>query len=133
LELIAKNWLVDAAGIEPVSPDKLPANVAIRSKASYGSGVTVVAKAPDVGYDEYADLQFFLAEAEMLRRWGQTWLPPRTNSKPLLPPDVWQVPENWEPPKRRPNWPQTGGLPDLTLPEHLLAELNAAGRPPIAH
>jgi hypothetical protein len=84
---------------------------------------------PDVGYDEYADFQSFLTEAEVLRQWGQTWRPPRAISKPLLPPDVWHVPENWEPLMRQPGWPETGQLPVLTLPKDLLATLKPAGRP----
>ncbi len=84
---------------------------------------------PDVGYDGYADLQSFLTEAEILRQWGQTWRPPRASSRPLLPPDVWHVPENWEPPIRQPGWPETGKVPGLTLPEDLLAGLKPAGRP----
>jgi hypothetical protein len=39
---------------------------------------------PDVGYDCYDDFQSFLAEAESIRRWGQTWQPPRTNSSPVF-------------------------------------------------
>jgi hypothetical protein len=84
---------------------------------------------PELGYDAYDDFQSFLTEAEILRKWGQTWQPPREGSKPLLPPDVWHVPENWEPPMRQPGWPETGKLPVLTLPEGLLAELRPAGRP----
>jgi hypothetical protein len=61
---------------------------------------------PQVGYDGCADFQSFLAEAEILRRWGQTWRTPRANSEPPLPPDVWQVPEDWEPPTRQPGWPR---------------------------
>lgn len=84
---------------------------------------------PDVGYDGYADFQSFMTEAEILRLWGQRWLPARANSEPLLPLSMWQVPENWEPPARQPNWPETGKLPVITLPEDLLAELKSAGRP----
>jgi len=84
---------------------------------------------PEVGYDGYAAFQSFLTEAEILRLWGQTWRPPRAKSRPPLPPDVWRVPEGWEPPERQPGWPQTGVIPDLALPEDLLAELRPAGRP----
>ena len=45
----------------------------------------------------YPDFQSFLAEAEILRDFGQKWRPERKKSKPLLPPDVWGVPENWKP------------------------------------
>jgi hypothetical protein len=37
----------------------------------------------------YADFQSFLAEAEILRDFGQTWRPARANSKPLLPFNIW--------------------------------------------
>jgi hypothetical protein len=86
---------------------------------------------PEVGYDGYADCQSFLTEAEILRHWGQTKRPPPKGSKPFLPACVWHVPENWEPPTRRPGWPETGKVPVLTLPEDLLlgAGLKPAGRP----
>jgi hypothetical protein len=42
----------------------------------------------EVGYDASADFQSFLAEAEILRQWGQTWRPIRAKSEPPLPPDV---------------------------------------------
>lgn len=84
---------------------------------------------PDVGYDGDADFQSFLTEAEILRRWGQTCRPPRAKSEPFLPPDVWHVPENWEPPVRQRGWPDTGKVSVLGLPEDLLAELKQAGRP----
>jgi hypothetical protein len=84
---------------------------------------------PGVGYDGPTDFQYFLAEAEILRQWGQTWRQLRAKSEPPLPPDVWQVPEDWEPPTRQPGWPKTGVIPFITLPERLLAELKPAGRP----
>lgn len=83
----------------------------------------------EVGYDGYADFQSFLTEAEILRDWGQNWRAPRSKSKPPLPPDVWRVPEGWQPPPRQPGWPRTGGIPDLMLPEDVLTELKPAGRP----
>jgi hypothetical protein len=83
----------------------------------------------EAGYDAYADFQSFLTEAEILRHWGQTWRPQRTKSKPLLPADVWRVPEDWEPPERQLSWPQTGQVPCLTLPKDLLAQLKPTGRP----
>jgi hypothetical protein len=85
---------------------------------------------PEVGYDGYADFQSFLTEAEILRGWGQSWQQARDGSKPPLPPDVWCLPENWEPLKRQPGWPATGKIPHLRLPAHLLAEAKPAGRPP---
>ena len=84
---------------------------------------------PEVGYDGYADFQSFLTEAEILRDWGQNWRARRAKSKPPLPGDIWRVPEDWQPPPRQSGWPRTGGIPDIVLPEHLLAELKPAGRP----
>jgi hypothetical protein len=74
---------------------------------------------PELGY---ADFQSFLAEAEILRDFGQTWRPARAKSEPLLPPGIWKVPENWKP------RPETGKLCVLTLPEDLLSNLKPAGR-----
>ncbi len=84
---------------------------------------------PEIGYDGHDDFQSFLTEAEILRRWGQTWLPRRDKAEPPLPAEVWRVPEDWRPPMRQPGWPATGMIPDLTLPEELLATLKTAGRP----
>ena len=78
---------------------------------------------PESGYSEF---QTFLAEAENLRYWGQTWRAPREASKPPLPAEVWRVPDTWQPPT---GWPQGVWLPDLALPDDLLAELKPAGRP----
>jgi hypothetical protein len=83
----------------------------------------------DAGYDGFADFQSFLAEAEILRMWGQRWRPARAKSKPLLPDNVWQAPENWEPLVRQTGWPPTGKVPTLTLPNNLLSQLKPAGRP----
>jgi hypothetical protein len=71
----------------------------------------------------YADFQSFLAEAEILRDFGQTWRPARANSKPLLPFNIWKVPENWKPAIHHHE------IPFLTLPEDLLSKLKPAGRP----
>jgi hypothetical protein len=84
---------------------------------------------PDVGYDGYDDFQSFLAEAEILREWGQTWLPPRKNSWPFLPSDVWRVPETWRLPERQAGWPKTGMIPKLKVPDDTISKLKPAGRP----
>jgi hypothetical protein len=83
----------------------------------------------EVGYDGYADFQSFLAEAEILRDWGQNWCPRRRRSKTPLPADVWRVPDDWSPLPRQPGWPETGKVPYLALPAELLANLKRAGRP----
>jgi hypothetical protein len=84
---------------------------------------------PEIGYDGYADFQSFLTEAEILRQWGQSWHPARDKAEPPLPEDVWRVPDDWQPLDRQPGWPKTGMIPDLALPETLLANLKPAGRP----
>ena len=82
-----------------------------------------------VGYEGWYDFQYFLAEAEMLRRWGRSWRAKRANAKPPLPANTWRVPQGWEPPERQPHWPRAGGLPDLTVPADLLRDLPRLGRP----
>jgi len=82
-----------------------------------------------VGYEGAHDFQFFLAEAEMLRRWGRSWRAKRANSRPPLPANAWRVPDGWEPPEHKPTWPRSGGIPDLILPEELLRDLPRLGRP----
>ena len=84
---------------------------------------------PSVGYQGWHDFQFFLAEAEVLRWWGQSWRPSRAKSEPPLPAEVWRVPESWEPPETQPGWPRTGGIPGMTIPNDLLAHLRKPGRP----
>src|SRR6516162_6909277 len=78
---------------------------------------------PEAGSDASVDFQMFLAEAEILRHWGQTWRQPRAKSGPPLSPDVWRVPDGWESPARRSGWPKTGMIPRLTLSKELIAEL----------
>ena len=84
---------------------------------------------PGVGYDGFDDFQAFLTEAEILRRFGQEWRPARAKSTPPLPSEVWRVPESWTPPTRRDGWPQTGVVPHLSLPLHMIAALQPTGRP----
>jgi hypothetical protein len=84
---------------------------------------------PELDYDGYDDFQCFLVEAEILRDFGQVWRQPRANSEPPLPPDVWRVPPNWIRPVRKPQWPKTGVIPNIALPDDLLANLNPSGRP----
>lgn len=81
---------------------------------------------PELGY---ADFQSFLGEAESLRDFGQTWRPARAKSEPLLPLDVWKVPDNWKPEIPQSDSAELPKVPILKLPEHLLSLLNPAGRP----
>jgi len=82
---------------------------------------------PAQGYDGWQDFQFFLMEAEILREWGQKWCAPRAKAEPPLPEEVWRVPDVWTPPKREPDWP--GRVPQVTVPDDMLASLRKAGRP----
>jgi hypothetical protein len=84
---------------------------------------------PEAGYDGWADFQSFLAEAEILRDFGQRWRPRRAKSSPPLPANMWCVPSGWEPLPRQAGWPNTGMLPDLKLPDDLMAKLKPPGRP----
>jgi hypothetical protein len=77
---------------------------------------------PEVGYDGHADFQAFLTEAEILRDWGQNRRPPRAKAQPPMPVDVWRVPDDWGPLVRQLGWPVIG-IPVLTLPDDLLADL----------
>jgi len=83
----------------------------------------------DVGYEGCDDFCFFLAESENFLAWGRTWRPKRARAEPPLPGDAWRVPEGWAPPESQPGWPQTGGIPDLKIPDDLLADLRRPGRP----
>ena len=84
---------------------------------------------PDNGYEFWHDFQFFLAEAEILRQWGQSWRADRAKSKPPLPEEAWCVPESWEPPERQDVWPPTGRIHELTIRADCLAHLRRPGRP----
>jgi hypothetical protein len=84
---------------------------------------------PELGYDGWLDFQFFLAEAEILRDFGQWWCPPRAKGKPPLGPDVWRVHDGWEPPVRQPGWPNTGMIPVMALPNDLTMGLSRPGCP----
>lgn len=84
---------------------------------------------PEVGYEGWHDFQFFLAESEILRHWGQNWRRKESRAVPPLAADVWRVPDDWEPPVREPNWPLSGVIPDIGFPAELLSGLRPAGRP----
>lgn len=88
---------------------------------------------PEIGYDLYDDFQSFLTEAEILRQWGQSWLPQRDKAEHPLPVKVWHVPDDWNPPVHKPGWPATGKIPKLTLRDELLVGLKPAGRPKTSH
>ncbi len=48
---------------------------------------------PDVGCEGWHDFQFFLAEAEILQRWGRTWRAERAKAEPPLSAEAWRVPD----------------------------------------
>lgn len=83
----------------------------------------------DVNYSYADDFEYFLAEAEILRRWGQTWRADAANAKSPLPADTWAMPEKWNPAPRKPGWPPTGMIPDIRLPRELLPPRGRPGRP----
>lgn len=83
----------------------------------------------ETGYELADDFAAFLTEAEILRMWGQSWTANRDKAEPPLPLEVWQPPETWRPPTRQPGWPPSGQIPDLKLPDELVALLRPAGRP----
>jgi hypothetical protein len=84
---------------------------------------------PELGYDGWVDFQFFLAETEILRDFGQVWQPDRARGAPPLGPDVWRVHQGWDLPVRQPGWPNTGMIPDIALPDDLTGRLRRPGRP----
>jgi hypothetical protein len=81
------------------------------------------------GYDGYDDFHCFLAEAEILRDFGQVWRPTRASASPPLPKDVWRVPDGWKAPVRRAGWPNTGVIPHCKLAPDVTAKLRPPGRP----
>jgi hypothetical protein len=83
----------------------------------------------ELEYDGWTEFQYFLAEAEMLREFGQTWRPSRAKAKPPLPPEVWRVPLDWKPPPGQPGRPKPGMIPNLSLSDELMTGLKPAGRP----
>ncbi len=84
---------------------------------------------PEIGYTGWDVFQYFLAESEVLRDWGQNWRPKRAKAEPPLPAEVYAVPGDWHPPARQEGWPPVGIAPYLELPAHLLEGLKPAGRP----
>lgn len=75
----------------------------------------------EAGYDGYADFQAFLLEAENFLHWGQTSSLGVAKREPPLPAEAWRVPDDWRPPVWQEGWPDTGGLPHLTLRDDLLS------------
>ena len=87
---------------------------------------------PSCGYEGTHDFALFLAESEILRRWGQTWRHPRDKSRPPLPEEVWCPPDHWAPPEHQPGWPtQRGRIPHIFVEEDQLrrAKVRRPGRP----
>jgi len=84
---------------------------------------------PKAQYDGWDDFQCLITESEILRDFGQFFRRPVANSKPFLPAELWSVPQEWLPPIRRPDWPNTGMVPRLSIPDKLLRQLKLPGRP----
>jgi hypothetical protein len=83
----------------------------------------------EVQYHYADDFESFLAEAEILRKWGQTWKAETAKAKSPLPAETWAMPENWTPAPRKLGWPPSGMIPDILPPLDLLPPLRRPGRP----
>ena len=94
-----------------------------------GEGFEKFNQYPEVNYTYADDILSFIAEAEYLGEWGQTWRQERDKSVPPLPDETWRMPSDWHPPQRAEGWPQTGGVPDIAALEEDLARLRPTGRP----
>jgi len=84
---------------------------------------------PEVDYTYVDDFESFLAEAEILRNWGQCWQADVAKAKPPLPAEVWGMPATWAPPSRKPGWPMTGMVPEIVLTREMLSSPGRRGRP----
>ena len=103
------NNAIKIAELQRREPDKRFPFIAVGGETSLSFGRPPLGSLgyPQCKFDTrpeqgHADFQLFLAEAEILRDFGQRWRPARANSEPLLPPDIWNVPENWRPAIRHP-------------------------------
>ena len=74
----------------------------------------------EVHYHYADDFESFLTEAEILRKWGQTWKADAAKAKSPLPAGTWAMPEIWTPAPRKPGWPPTGMIPGILPPHDLL-------------
>jgi hypothetical protein len=83
----------------------------------------------DVNYGFADDVQSFLAEAEILRRWGQRWIVDARTAKSALPAEAWAMPQNWALAPRQAGWPPTGKIPSFSLAHDLLPPRGRPGRP----
>lgn len=82
-------------------------------------------------FDGDLEFRYFLAEAECLRAWGQSFVAPRKKAVPLLPERMWRTPVDWETPQ--PNFEGPGPVRGVIQATELLPEqaalLNLPGRP----
>ncbi len=83
---------------------------------------------PVIGYDYRDDFEYFLADAQMLKKWGLNWKPKRAKAGSPLSDTMYELPGFWLP-HQRAGWPPVGGLTSADLDENLLEGLRPAGRP----
>jgi hypothetical protein len=84
---------------------------------------------PGTAYDGDDDFQCILAEAEILRDFGQGWRARRAKASPPLQADVWRVPKSWSRPIRQEGWPNPDRILSYKLPDDVITELRPPGRP----
>jgi hypothetical protein len=70
---------------------------------------------PTVGYSHEDDVSMFLCEAEGLLEQLRRWDSDKATQSEYLKADFFRVAEGWRPPKPRPDWPLTGGVPGRRL------------------
>lgn len=85
---------------------------------------------PDTSYDLPSDFQCFLHEAEIIRYHLQQWGELKEDRDLKLDSDLWRVPNEWEAPQRKPDWPPGAG----EVNAYIIAEsaknfLKSRGRP----
>lgn len=82
----------------------------------------------ELGCGGYDDFQCFLAQAELLRDFGQSWRHRRAKSEPPLPDEVWCIPTSWSPSDES-RGPNPSDILTISLPDDLIARFKPSGRP----
>lgn len=83
----------------------------------------------DHWYNESDAFQWFLHDAEILRRVGGNFVAKRNGAEPLLDGDGWRVPDDWQPPQPRMGYPVLTGLIIPELPDDVDTIVKPTGRP----